>query len=70
MFEKNNGLDIRWSKIKSNADLWEATGQKPIIVRIRKRKWRLVGRTVRKWDDSIKKKTSIGLESEGSQKEW
>jgi hypothetical protein len=48
-------MGIRWPKIKSNTELWEATGQKPIIVGIRMRKWRLVGHTMRKRDESIKK---------------
>lgn len=51
MFTKNNGHKMAHDK--SNTELWLATIA--IIVRIRKRKWRLVGHTVRKRDESVKK---------------
>jgi len=34
-----NIINIRWSEVISNADLWDKTGQSPIEVEIRKRKW-------------------------------
>ena len=43
-------MGIRWPKIKSNTKLWKATGQKPLIVRIRTRKLRLVSHNMRKRD--------------------
>jgi hypothetical protein len=46
--------------------LWKATGEKPIILQITVRKWRWIGHTLMKGEESIKK-TSIGLESAASQ---
>jgi len=34
-----NIINIRWPDVISNADLWDKTGQSPIEVEIRKRKW-------------------------------
>jgi hypothetical protein len=39
-------------------ELWEATGEKPIILQIRLRKWRWIGHTLRKGDESIEKEAS------------
>jgi hypothetical protein len=61
-------MGIRWLKIKGNSELWEATGEKHIILPITMRKWLWIEHTLRNGDESIGK-TSIGLESTGSQKE-
>ena len=34
-----NIINIRWPDVISNADLWDKTGQSPIEVEIKKRKW-------------------------------
>ncbi|XP_068671400.1 uncharacterized protein [Montipora foliosa] len=34
-----NIINIRWPDVISNADLWDKTGQSPIQVKIKKRKW-------------------------------
>ncbi|XP_068719550.1 uncharacterized protein [Montipora capricornis] len=34
-----NIVNIRWPDVISNADLWDKTGQSPIEVKIKKRKW-------------------------------
>jgi hypothetical protein len=48
-------MDMGWSKIISNTELWEAAGETPIILQIRFRKWRWIGHTLRKGDESIEK---------------
>jgi hypothetical protein len=45
-------IGIRWPKIISNTDLWETTGEKPIILKVRMRKWRRFGHAVRMGDTS------------------
>ena len=57
---------IRWRKIISNKELWEATGKKPIILQIRMR-W--VAHTQGKGDEYTGVGGSFGLESAGSQKD-
>jgi hypothetical protein len=61
-------MGIRWLKIISYTELWEAIGEKPVILQIRMRKWRLICHTSRKGDESIEKQ-AFRLESAGSQKE-
>jgi hypothetical protein len=39
----------------SNEDLWEATGEIPIGNQIKERKWRWIGRKLRKPDGAIEK---------------
>jgi hypothetical protein len=36
-------------------ELWEATGEKPVALQIKKRKWRWIGHTLRKNDGSTEK---------------
>ena len=48
-------MGIRWSKILSNTELWEAAGEKLIMLQIRMRKWRWIGHKLRKGDESIEK---------------
>jgi hypothetical protein len=43
-------MGIRWRKIISDNELWEATGKKPIILKLRMRKWRKVAHTQGKGD--------------------
>ena len=48
-------LRIWWPKIISNKDLWKVTRQEDVNVEIRKRKFRLIGHTLRKEDGEITK---------------
>jgi hypothetical protein len=48
-------LGIRWLEVVCNAELWEATGEKPVALQIKKRKWQWIGHTLRKNDGSIEK---------------
>jgi hypothetical protein len=48
-------MGIRWHKIISYNELWEATGEKPIILQTIMSKWRLICHTSRKGDESIGK---------------
>ena len=48
-------MGTRWPKIISYTELWEATGEKPIILQITMRKWRLIFHTSRKEDETIEK---------------
>jgi len=56
-------LRIWWPKIISNKDLWKVTGQEDINVEIRKRKFRWIGHTLRKYDGCVT------LEPSGKQEE-
>ena len=62
MFAKNNGHKM--AKIITNTDLWEATEEKPIILRIGMRKWRWIGHTLRKGVQSTENKHWIGIRME------
>lgn len=57
-------IGIRWPRAISNTELWETTGQKPIILKIRLRKCRCICRTPRKDDDSVGKQL-LGWNSQG-----
>lgn len=46
---------VWWPSIISNEELWHNTGQMPIDIEIRKRKWRWIGHTLRKRDGAIEK---------------
>ena len=46
---------IRWPDVISNTDLWDKTGQSPIEVEIRKRKWGWIGHTLRKSPSNVTK---------------
>jgi len=46
-------VHIRWPKIISNSELWEATGEKPIKLQIKMTNWLWIGYTLRKGDESI-----------------
>ena len=48
-------MGIRWPKITINTGLWEATGEKPVIILMRMRKWQWIGHTLRNWDESTEK---------------
>ena len=41
-------LGIRWPETISNKELWERTGQQPVEIEIRRRKWGWIGHTLRK----------------------
>jgi hypothetical protein len=46
-------LRLWWPKIISNKDLWKVTRQEDINVKIRKRKFRWIGHTLRKEECTI-----------------
>ena len=48
-------LRIWWPNIISNKHLWKVTGQEDINLEIRKRKFRLIGHTLRKEDGGLPK---------------
>jgi hypothetical protein len=48
-------LRIWWPNIICNKDLWQITGQEDINLEIRRRKFRLIGHTLRKEDGQIPK---------------
>jgi hypothetical protein len=48
-------LRIWWPNIISNKDLWKVTGQEDINLEIRRRKFRLIGHTLRRDDGEIPK---------------
>jgi hypothetical protein len=41
--------------VLNNRELWKATGKKLMILEVRMRKWRWIGRTLKKGDESIEK---------------
>ena len=50
-----NIINIRWPDVISNADRWDKTGQSPIEVKIKKRKWGWIGHTLRKSPSNVTK---------------
>jgi hypothetical protein len=60
-------LRIRWPKIISNNDLWEATDQEDINLEIRKRTSRWIGYILRKEDVEIPK-AALQWNPQGSRK--
>jgi hypothetical protein len=48
-------LNIRWPDTTSNNSLWEITKQEPVDIRIKKRKKRWTGSTLKKLADAIEK---------------
>lgn len=40
-------LGLKWRKIISYTELWEGTGEEPVIIQIRMRKWRWIGHTLK-----------------------
>jgi len=50
-------MGLKWRKIISNTELWEGTGEEPVILQIRMRKWRWIGHTL-KGDECIEKQIS------------
>ena len=54
---------MRWPTVKRNTELGRGTGEKPVILRNKMRKWRWISHTLPKGVESVEK-TSIGLESE------
>jgi hypothetical protein len=59
--------NIIWIDKITNEELWRITQQKQIENQIKRRKWNLIGHTLRKEAGAIEKK-SIRLESSGIQK--
>jgi hypothetical protein len=48
-------LGIRWPEVVYSVELWKATGEKPVALQIKNRKWRWIGHTLRKNDGSTEK---------------
>jgi hypothetical protein len=57
-------MDVRRPKIISNAELWEAAGQRPKILQIRMRKWLWIGHTLRKGMNPLKNKRWVVIRRE------
>ena len=57
-------LLIKYPKIITNTELWEATGDKPIISQIRMRKWRWISHSLRKGKILFKNEYFIGTPRE------
>jgi hypothetical protein len=47
--------NVRWSDVISNIVLWEKTGQKPIELQIKKRKWKWTGHTIREDQNAVER---------------
>jgi len=58
-------MSIRWPKIISPTELWEATGDKFVIWLMRMRKWQWMCHTLRYGDESIEKQT-LGWNPQGA----
>jgi hypothetical protein len=54
---------IRWSKIISSTELWEAT----VILLMRMSKWQWIGHTLRKEDESTEKQ-ALGWNPQGARR--
>jgi len=67
-------MDIRWPKTIRYTELWEATGEKPIILQIGMRKWRLICHTSRKGAESTEKQAldwnPLGARRRGKRPFW
>jgi hypothetical protein len=48
-------LGIRWLEVVHSVELWEAAGEKSIVLQIKKRKWRWIGHILRKNDGQTEK---------------
>ena len=46
-------LNVRWPEVISNEDLWERTQQCRIEERIKRRKWKWIGHTLRKPENNV-----------------
>jgi hypothetical protein len=46
---------MRWPEVISNIMLWETTGEKPIELQIKKRKWKWIGHTIRKDENAVER---------------
>jgi hypothetical protein len=54
-------MGTRWPKALSNIGLWEITGEKATIFRIRRRKWRCIGHDLREGRDPLRTKLWAGI---------
>jgi hypothetical protein len=54
-------MNIRWPLIISNAELWKATGAKPVMLEIKMRKWLYIGHTVKKGKNPLTNKHWIEI---------
>jgi hypothetical protein len=48
-------LNVRWPDVISDIMLWEKTGEKPIELQIKKRKWKWIGETIRKDENAVER---------------
>ena len=63
-------MDVRWPK-KSSTKLWEANGEKHVILQIRLRQWWWIGHTLKKGGESIAKQAldEIHREPDGGEED-
>ena len=60
-------MGIRWPKIISNTELWEAPGEKPVILLMRTGKWQWISHPLRNGDESIEKQV-LGWNPQGARR--
>jgi len=48
-------MNIKWTDKITNEELWRITKQKPIEIRMKRRKWNRIGHTLRKEAGAIEK---------------
>jgi hypothetical protein len=46
-------FNVQWTDVFNNIMLWEKTGEKPIWLQIKKRKWKWIGHTIRKDKNAV-----------------
>jgi hypothetical protein len=63
----NLELNVRWPDLISNIMLWEATGETPIELQIKKRKWKWRGHTIRK-DENAVERIALDWNPQGTRK--
>jgi hypothetical protein len=51
-------INRRWPDMISNKNLWNVTNQQPMGNRIKERKWRWIGHTLRKTEGAIERVAS------------
>jgi hypothetical protein len=60
-------INIKWPEATSNEDLWKITIKRSILNKIKKRKWRWSGHSLRKLATSIQK-MALDLKPQGAQR--
>jgi hypothetical protein len=60
-------LNVRWPDVIINTMLWETTGEKPLELRIKNRKWKWIGHTIRK-DENAVERIALDWNPQGTRK--